>query len=214
MILAALSMAFITFLIVGNLIAVKLIGVGGWVMPAGIIAYPFTFLMSDVIAELYGRRTATRIVWLGFVFSLLMLGFVYVGRIWPAGEIWEGQAAYDTILGSVPRIVVGSMAAYLISQQHDVIAFHLWKRFTGGRHLWLRNNASTIVSQAIDSAIFVGIAFGGTVPSSVLWNLFATLYVFKIVVAVLDTPLVYAMIGAIRKYGDRIEGSRFTTTSR
>ena len=163
MILVGLSMAFVTLLVVANIIAVKLIAVGGWVVPAGIVAYPFTFLVSDTIAELYGRKTAVRIVWLGFVFSLLMLALVYVAKVWPAAGFWDAQGEYDRILGSVPRIVLGSTVAYLISQHHDVIAFHIWRRVTRGRHLWLRNNASTVVSQAIDTLLFVSIAFGGTV---------------------------------------------------
>ena len=205
LILVGLSMAFVTLLVVANIIAVKLIAIGGWVVPAGIVAYPFTFLVSDTIAELYGRKTTTRIVWLGFVFSLLMLALVYLAKVWPAAGIWDAQSEYDRILGSVPRIVLGSTVAYLISQHHDVIAFHIWRRVTRGRHLWLRNNASTVVSQAIDTLLFVPIALGGTVPASVLWNMIGTQYVAKVVISVLDTPLVYALVGAVRRYGDRIE---------
>lgn len=199
--LAALAMAFVTFLVVANIIAVKLVAVGGWVLPAGIIAYPITFLVSDTIAELYGRRIAARIIWMGFALSLAMVILIYVSRILPGAGFWEGQEAYDATLGSVPRIVLGSMVAYLVSQHHDIIAFHLWKRLTGGRHLWLRNNASTLVSQAIDTLLFVTIAFGGTVPASVIWNMLGTQYVAKLAIAAADTPLVYALVGIYRRMG-------------
>ena len=205
MILVALTMAFVTLLVVANIIAVKLLAVGSWVMPAGILAYPFTFLVSDTIAEVYGRKTATRVVWLGFVFSLLMLVLVYAAKLWPAAVIWEGQGAYDEILGSVPRIVLGSMVAYLISQNHDVIAFHLWRRFTGGRHLWLRNNASTVVSQAMDTVVFISIAFAGTLPTSVLWNMMGTQYGAKLVISLADTPFVYLLVNLVRRYEGQIE---------
>ena len=198
-------MAFMTLLVVANIIAVKLLSVGGWVMPAGILAYPFTFLVSDTIAEVYGRKTATRVIWLGFFFSLLMLIVVYAGKLWPAAGFWEAQPAYDEILGSVPRIVFGSMVAYLISQNHDVIAFHLWRRFTGGRHLWLRNNASTIVSQAIDTLVFISIAFGGTVPGGVLWNMIYTQYIAKLVISVADTPFVYLLVNFVRRCEGHVE---------
>ncbi len=193
-------MAFMTFLLVSNIIAVKLVDVGGWVLPASVVVYPLTFLVTDTLAEVYGRRTAARVVWLGFAFSLVMLALVYIGKIWTPAEFWQDQGAYETILGGVPRIVAGSMVAYLVSQQHDVFMFHVWRRVTGGRHLWLRNNASTIVSQAIDTTLFVTIAFAGIVPTGALFELIATTYVAKVIVGVLDTPIVYALVGAIRKY--------------
>ena len=205
MILTALAMAFITFLILSNIVAVKLISVGGFVLTASIITYPFTFLLSDTIAEVYGRKIATRIIWLGFVFSLVMVLVLVAGQVLPGAEAWDAQGAYERILGSVPRIVLGSMVAYLVAQNHDVIAFHFWRRVTKGRYLWLRNTASTVVSQAFDTVLFVVIAFAGTIPTDVLLNTIVTLYVAKILVAVLDTPLVYAMVGAIRRHGKRIE---------
>lgn len=197
--LVALSMAFVTFLVVANIIAVKLVAIGGWVLPAGIIAYPFTFLISDTIAELYGRKVASRIIWLGFAMSLAMVVLVYVSRLLPEAGFWENQEAYDTILGSVPRIVLGSMVAYLVSQHHDIIAFHFWKRLTNGRYLWLRNNASTVVSQAIDTVLFVTIAFGGTLPADVIWNMLGTQYAAKLLIAAADTPFVYALVAFYRR---------------
>ena len=201
--LIGLVMTFAMVLIVANIVAVKLISVGGWVLPAGIVAYPFTFLVSDTIAEIYGRRTATRIIWMGFGISLGMVLLIYLARVLPAAPFWQEQAAYDTILGAVPRIVLGSMVAYLVSQHHDVIAFHFWRRITKGRHLWLRNNASTVVSQAIDTLLFVAIAFGGTVPGSILLNIMMTQYVAKLVIAIVDTPIVYGLVALIRKAQSR-----------
>ena len=198
MILTALAMSFVTLLVVANIVAVKPVELGGWVLPAGTIAYPFTFLITDAISELYGRRVATRVVWYGFGLSAAMVVLVYVAQLLPAAGFWEEQAAFETILGSVPRIVLGSMAAYLVSQHIDVLLFHLVRRVTNGRHLWLRNNTSTMVSQAIDTVLFISIAFAGAVPASVLWNMMATQYVVKLGVAVVDTPLVYLLVGWIR----------------
>ncbi len=198
MVLTVLAMSFVTLLVVANIVAVKPIALGEWVLPAGTIAYPFTFLVTDAISELYGRRVATRVVWCGFGLSAAMVVLVYVAKVLPAADFWEGQGAYDSILGSVPRIVLGSMIAYLVSQHSDVLVFHQLRRITSGRHLWLRNNASTMVSQAIDTTLFISIAFAGTVPVSVLWSMMATQYLVKVGIAVVDTPLVYALVRWIR----------------
>jgi uncharacterized integral membrane protein (TIGR00697 family) len=194
MILVVLATLFTTCLIVANIITAKLVSIGGWVMPAGVIAYPLTFLFTDVISELYGRRIASRVVWVGFGANLLMVVLVFGGKLLPPAPFWEGQPAYESILGVVPRIVLASMIAYLISQQHDVFAFHFWRQKTKARFLWLRNNASTIVSQGIDTGLFITIAFWGIVPTEILINMLLTQYVIKLAIAVCDTPFCYLLV--------------------
>ena len=203
MVLVALSMAFVTLLITANIVAVKLVSIGAWVVPVAVIAYPFTFLVTDTVAEVYGRRRASQVVWLGFAMSLGMLAIVRIGGLIPAASFWQGQEAYESIFGAVPRIVLASIIAYLVSQHHDVIAFDFWKRLTAGRHLWLRNTASTAVSQGIDTVLFITIAFSGTLPSGVLWNMLASQYLIKLLIALADTPFVYALVSVVRKHGDR-----------
>ena len=199
MILAVLASFFVSLLIVSNVIAGKLLQIGDWVMPAGILAYPITFLVSDTIAEVYGRKTTTKVIWVGFATSLLMVVIIYIARISPSAVFWENQEAFDAILGSVPRIVLASMVAYLVSQHHDVVAFHLWKNYTKGKHLWLRNNASTMISQAFDTGLFVTIAFIGTLDSTILVNMIHTQYALKILIAIVDTPLVYFLVSYVRR---------------
>ena len=196
----ALPMAFAALLIVANIVAVKPLALGDWVLSAGIIAYPFTFLVTDTLSEVYGRRAATRVVWMGFALSVLMAALVYVAGVLPAAGFWEGQAAFDDTLGAVPRIVLGSMIAFLVSQNTDVFLFHALGRLTGRRHLWLRNNGSTMVSQAIDTLLFVSIAFAGTVSTGTLLNMMVTQYVVKLAIAAVDTPFVYLLVGAIRRW--------------
>ena len=217
MVLTTLAMAFITTLVVANIIAIKLFSFSVpiipddwlidnvWVLPVSAFTYPLTFLITDTIAELYGRRATTRIVWMGFGCSILMLIMIYIGKILPGADFWVadgGQDSYDFILGSVPRIVAASMVAYLVSQNFDVFAFHFWKERTDGRHLWFRNNASTMMSQGIDTALFITIAFAGTVPGSVLATMLVGQYLVKVCLAALDTPVVYALVGLIRRFGD------------
>lgn len=198
MILVVLATLFITCLLVANIIAVKLVSIGGWIVPAGIIAYPLTFLFTDVIAELYGRQVASRVVWVGFGANVLMVILVFGGRLLPSAPFWEGQPAYQSILGTVPRIVLASMIAYLISQHHDVFAFHFWRQKTKARFLWLRNNASTMVSQALDTGIFITIAFWGTVPDGTLLNMLRSQYVIKLAIAAADTPFCYLLVRVLR----------------
>ena len=194
MVLVALSMIFAALLLVANVTAVKIIAVGTEGIDAGILAYPFTFLISDVISEIYGRKITSKIIWMGFVVSLIMVAMFYIAGQLPAAGFWEDQRAYDQILGSVPRIVLASMIAYLVSQHHDVIAFHMWKKLTKGRFLWLRNNASTLVSQAIDTVLFVTIAFVGVYAWHELWGMIWVTYLIKMCVAIADTPLVYGLV--------------------
>ncbi len=198
MILVVLATLFATCLIAANIIAVKLVSIGGWVVPAGVIAYPLTFLFTDVIAELYGRKIASRVVWVGFGANLLMVVLVFGGRLLPPAPVWTDQPAYESILGMVPRIALASMVAYLISQHHDVFAFHFWRRKTKGRFLWLRNNASTMVSQGLDTGLFIPIAFWGIVPTEVLLNMLLTQYVIKLVIAVCDTPFCYLLVALLK----------------
>jgi len=198
MILVVLAALFTTCLLVANIIAVKLVAIGGWVVPAGIIAYPLTFLFTDVIAELYGRRTASRVVWIGFGANLLMVALVLGGGLLPPAPFWPDQPAYESILGMLPRIVLASMVAYLISQHHDVFAFHFWRQKTKARFLWLRNNASTMVSQALDTGLFIPIAFWGLVSTEILLNMLLTQYVIKLVIAACDTPLCYLLVALLK----------------
>ena len=133
MILIGLGMVFATALMAANVIAGKIIAIGGWEMSAGIIAYPLTFLLTDTIAEVYGRKATTRVVWFGFACSLMMTALIYLGGALPIASVSAvSQESFDGALGSVPRIVLASMLAYLVAQNHDVLAFHFWRRKTDG----------------------------------------------------------------------------------
>jgi len=198
MYLISLSIIFTTLLLTANISAVKIIAIGSEGIDAGIIAYPLTFLISDVLSEVYGRKTTTKIIWIGFISNLLMVGILYIVGIIPEANYWNDQESYNKILGSVPRIVLASMSAYLISQHHDVFAFEMWKNITKKRFLWLRNNASTVVSQGIDTTIFVLIAFIGTYSMDQIWNMIWITYLIKIAIAIIDTPLVYLLVYLIK----------------
>jgi uncharacterized integral membrane protein (TIGR00697 family) len=126
----------------------------------------------------------------------VVLFLIQISLIWPKAPFWNQEAAYQSILGSTSRIIIASFIAYLFSQVHDVWAFHFWKKITGGRHLWLRNNFSTAVSQLIDSILFISIAFHGVLPvGSLIWSQ----WIVKLAIALLDTPLVYGVVWLVKK---------------
>jgi uncharacterized integral membrane protein (TIGR00697 family) len=213
----ALVALFVTALVTAQVTAAKLLAfdlpvtlpVAGnaLVLPGAALAYALTFFASDCYAELYGRRAATVVVNVGFVMNLVLLALVWSTIAAPAVPATEpGQvdlAAFQSVLGASTSIVVASLAAYLVSQNWDVFAFHWIRDATGGRHLWLRNVASTATSQLVDTAIFVGVGFvllGSTTVETAL-ALVVGQYLFKLGVAVLDTPFVYAVVALAQSRG-------------
>ncbi|MDM8557058.1 queuosine precursor transporter [Desulfococcaceae bacterium HSG7] len=183
-------------LTIASILAVKIIAVAGFFVPAGVLAYSVTFICTDVISEMWGKIRAQHVVLGGFVMLSVILGLVQISLIWPEAPFWKEEDAFQTILGSTSRVIVASFIAYIVSQFHDVWAFHFWKKITHGRHLWLRNNLSTAVSQFIDSSLFVTIAFYGEMP---VYPLIVGQWVIKFGIAVLDTPIIYFVIWMLRK---------------
>ena len=183
-------------LTIASILAVKIIAVAGFFVPAGVLAYSVTFICTDVISEIWGKTRAQHVVLGGFVTLLTVLSLVQLSLIWPKAPFWESEDAFQTILGSTSRIIIASFIAYLVSQFHDVWAFHFWKKITHSRHLWLRNNLSTAVSQFIDSSLFVTIAFYGEMP---VWPLIVGQWVIKFGIAILDTPVIYFVVWMLRK---------------
>lgn len=182
-------MAMVVFCIVtANIFASKVIRMFGVTVPAGVVVYAVSFLVTDTISEFYGRKKAVRTVLVGFYGCLVYFAFVQVVLTWESAFGPESDAAFREVLRMSARITLASVIAYLVSQLHDVVAFDFWGRKTGDQYLWLRNNASTIVSQMLDTLIFVFIAFYGVFP---VWPLIGGQLAVKAVVALLDTPFLY-----------------------
>lgn len=211
---------FITALTLGNVIGVtKFVDLGWFVIPVGLLAYPFTFLATDLMSELYGRRRAQSIVWVGFGMNVFMLSLVWLGQALPdASGVSRATATFDAVYAFMKPNVVASMVAYLVAQSIDVQLFHLWRRYTQGRHLWLRNNGSTMLSQIVDTALITSILYAsGGLGSAVdspdkLIPLMLSSYSFKLLFALLDTPLfylgVYCLRGRIPPVDDILPGQR------
>ena len=191
--------SFLSFIVVSNIITGKLIQLGPFTVPGATVLYPFTFLITDLVGEIWGKERGYRLVLWGFYGNIiLLLASVFI--IWaPAPGFFESQAAYEIVLGATPRIVLGSMVAYLLSQVHDVWSFAFWKGVTKGRHKWIRNNLSTMSSQIIDTGVFVFIAFYGIVPNAALWQIASSQYVLKFLIALADTPVFYWISGILQR---------------
>ncbi len=194
--LALLACVYSGSLVLAAVLASKIIAIGPLVVPAGVLAYSLTFLVTDVIGEIWGKQRAQTVIVGGFITLVLVFLLTGISIFWPPATIWPHQRAYETILGSSARIMIASLIAYLFSQYHDVWAFSLLRQLTTERFLWLRNNASTIVSQLLDSVVFITIAFYGVMP---LVPLILGQWVVKVGIALLDTPLVYLLVYLVRR---------------
>jgi uncharacterized integral membrane protein (TIGR00697 family) len=194
---------FASLTVLANLLAIKTIAFGPFIAPAAVLVYASTFLLTDILSELFGEEKARLAVWTGFVANMVMLVSVLIAVRWSASPLMDSQLAlsFDAVFGFAPRAIAASMIAYLVSQHHDVWAYGFWRKKTGGRHMWLRNNVSTISSQGIDTLIFITLAFYGLVPNSILLQMMAGQYVIKILIAALDTPFIYLALAAARRAG-------------
>lgn len=195
---------FVTFVILTNTVGVKLFSAFGLILPVSIIWFPLTFLVTDIVSEMYGAKRARFLVIMGFTMSLILLGFSQIGLNLQPSEIYAADEAYVRIFGPVWRLLFASMTAYLLAQMVDVHLFHFWKRLTKGKHLWLRNNASTMISQLVDTVI-VNVIFLYKNPAvftgnfSDLMNIIFSVYILKIAIAALDTPFCYLGVWAVEK---------------
>ncbi|MDQ3192047.1 MAG: queuosine precursor transporter [Bacteroidota bacterium] len=200
-----LSGIFIASLISSNLIFQKFFswnpfGLYNFELSVGILPYPITFLITDIISEIYGRKKANEVVIAGLFSSLFVLGVVYIANEVNAVE-WSplNNLIFSKVFGLTIIAVGSSMLAYLLAQFIDIRLFHFWKKLTKGKHLWLRNNASTIVSQFVDTATVLLLL---SLAGAIAWEKFTVLlingFLFKVIVALLDTPVLYVVVKHFR----------------
>jgi len=180
--------------IIANVQVTKTVVLFGLTATLGNVLYGSVFLATDVLSEVYGTREARRCVWLGFVAMVLTVIWMQFALWYVPGPEDFAHDALSTVFGLMPRVAAGSLLAYLVSQHHDISAFQFWRRKTHGRLLWLRNCASTMVSQAIDSVLFCFVALWGLYELNTWLQILATTYLLKWAVAVLDTPFIYLAV--------------------
>ncbi len=225
----ALAGIFLGAMAMLNIVGItRFIQIGPLALAVGVLPYPLTFLCTDLIGELYGKKRASHVVWVGLAVNVLVLGTLWLGQAlppvpaasqppWqvlqlaepvhlPDGSSLEDQAElFSLIYACTAGAVFASMAAYLAAQFCDVALFHFWKRVTKGKHLWLRNNGSTLVSQLVDSVVVITLTFGaaflrGEHTLQALLLLVASNYAFKFTAALLDTLPLYVAVRWLSRY--------------
>ncbi len=190
---------FVTCLITANIAAVKLISIFGVILPAGIIIFPLSYVFGDVLTEVYGYKRARKVIWLGFLCNLIVVGGIWLAQIMPPAPFWDGQSAYERILGYTPRLLAASFMAYLVGEFANSFVLARMKVFTGGRWLWTRTIGSTVVGEGLDSAVFMVIAFAGVIPVHGLGAAIVSQWVVKICYEAAVTPLTYKVVNFLKK---------------
>jgi uncharacterized integral membrane protein (TIGR00697 family) len=199
---------FVTALIISNIIAVKLIDVFGVILPAAVVLFPLSYIIGDVLTEVYGFSRARQAIWTGFACNLLAVIAIWVAGALPAASFWSvgsfkgaetAQQAYQAILGFTPRLLLASFLAYLAGEFLNAAVLAKLKVKTSGRYLWLRTISSTIVGQGADSLVFITVAFSGILPTSALQAAILSQWAFKTSYEVLATPLTYLMVNLLKR---------------
>lgn len=205
---------FVTCLVVSNIIAVKvasfgsLPGLGGLFLPVAVILFPVSYILGDILTEVYGYGQARRVIWIGFACNLLAVAAIHLGGLLPPAPFWSAgayddpaaaQAAWDAILGFTPRLLLASFVAYLAGEFLNAYVLARLKIATSGRHLWLRTIGSTLAGQLADSALFITIAFAGVLPDAALPRVVLTQWLFKSAFEAAATPLTYAVVYALKR---------------
>lgn len=197
---AGLFALIVMNVIICNIQVVKIVELFGFTTTLGNILYGGIFLVTDILGEFYGKKEARKGIMLGFVTLVLAMLYMKIATIYIPAPADFIQPHLVAIFDLMPRIALASLVAYAISQTHDVWAFHFWREKTNGRFLWLRNNASTLVSQFIDTLVFCSIAFIGMFDPHDIIQIFISTYVIKAMVAILDTPFIYLSRFIYRRY--------------
>ena len=188
---------FVTSLVTANIIAVKLVEVGGHSFDAGTVIFPVSYILGDVLTEVYGFRAARRVIWTAFFCNLVAVIAILVAIQAPAAGFWSDQEAYETILGYAPRILLASFLAFLCGEFTNSIVMAKLKVRTEGRYLWVRTISSTVLGQAVDSTVFITVAFAGT--ATPLADTIFTIWAIKVGYEILATPITYAVVNWLKR---------------
>lgn len=194
-----IAVAFVALLLISNIAATKLINIGPLVFDGGAVLFPLTYLLGDVLSEVYGFKGARRVIVAGFGLQLLASLTFWIVSIAPAGPGDLNHEAFAAILGFVPRMVAASLLGYIVGQLLNSVVLVRIKEKMGEKHLWVRLVTSTLVGEAADTVIFCLVAFGGLISAGDMLNYIITGYIYKVAVEVILLPLTYPVIGAIKR---------------
>jgi uncharacterized integral membrane protein (TIGR00697 family) len=193
---------FATCLLISNILATKILMIGPWAAPAGVLIFPIAYILNDVITEVWGFAKARLIIWTGFAMNVLAVLFFTVGIVVPGAPFWQNQEAFATILGNTPRIVAASLSAYLVGSFLNAFVMSRMKVMTKGKGFSGRAILSTVVGESADSLIFITIAFAGIFPFGVIVTMIFTQAMLKTVYEILILPITVWVVGFVK----RVEG--------
>ena len=189
-----LTTAFVVILLVSNLVAQKICMIGPFAVSGAVILFPITYIFGDVFTEIYGFAASRRAIWLGFFGTALLYLMGYITIALPAAPGWHNQQAFAVVFGFIPRILAASLIAFWAGEFANSYTMARLKLITNGRKLWTRTIGSTVVGQAVDTALVITLTFAGVVPATTILNMIATGYALKVGYEVLATPLTYLVI--------------------
>ena len=190
---------FIVVLVISNLVGQKISAFGPFRVSGAQLLFPITYIFGDIFTEVYGYGGSRRVIWVGFAANALMAGLGNLIVALPAAPEWPNQQAFATVFHQVPRLVIASLIAYWCGEFANSYTLAKMKLFTKGKYLWTRTVGSTVVGQAVDTAIVMVVAFGGVLPLRVIASLIFSGYLFKVVYEVLATPATYAIVNFLKR---------------
>ncbi len=195
---ACLMGLYITCLLLSNLVAGKMMAIGGVTLPAAVILFPVTYILCDVFTEVYGFKSARTVIWMGFSCSFFAVVVYMITIALPHPDFWANQEAYEIVLGTTPRVFAASLVGYLFGEFSNSMVLSKLKVLTQGKKLWVRTIFSTVVGEAFDTVIFITISFWGTMETNVLLQMMLFQYLFKVCYEIICTPLTYVVIRKIK----------------
>ncbi len=194
-----IAIAFVAILMVSNTTGGKLIEIGPFIFAGAIFIFPLSYIFGDILTEVYGYRATRKIIWSAFVAIIFMsLSYLFIIKLPPA-SVWGGQEAFASTLGLAPRIALASILAFFAGEFCNSYVLSRMKVLMEGKHLWMRTIGSTIVGEGVDTVVFVGVAFYGTVPLAVLVTAIWSGYLFKVVYEIIATPVTYTIVNWLKR---------------
>jgi uncharacterized integral membrane protein (TIGR00697 family) len=194
-----LIILFVSSIISANTVAVKIISIIGFVLPAGVIVFPISYIIGDVLTEVYGFKKAKKAIMLGFIANLMFVLTVTVAKILPSAPVWNDQENFIKILGQTPRILTASLFGYLFGSVSNSLIMSKLKKVFNGKMLWIRTISSTVVGEGVDSLVFITIAFFSKVPNTIIYSMVINQWFFKTAYETIATPITYLVVSYIKR---------------
>ncbi len=190
---------FVVVLMISNTVGAKIVELGPFTIAGATLLFPLSYIFGDILTEVYGYRASRKIIWSGFIAIIFMAFAYWFVQVLPAAPFWQGQSAYDAILGGIPRIVLASICAYFAGEFSNSYILSRMKVRMNGKHLWMRTIGSTVVGEAVDTIAFITIAFAGIFPMNSLLVLIGSGYILKVLYEIAVTPLTYLVVNKLKK---------------